>query len=87
MDDFIHGLHQEKRLAERKLEYGLIQLKSLIALPSSLEPKSDAFNGLFSFNETRYKGNFTDMELITTYPRNLVSYENPTNLAIMHIEK
>ena len=47
-DDF---MHQEKRLAERKLENGLIKVTSLIKFTSLLEPNSDAFHGLFSFNK------------------------------------
>ena len=40
-----------KRLAGRKLEYSLIKLTSLIEFASFLEPSSDAFHGIFSFNK------------------------------------
>ena len=49
MDDFIYGIHQEQRLGERKLEYGLMKPTSVIGFASFLEPNSDAFHGPFSF--------------------------------------
>ena len=84
-------MHQEKRLAETKLEYGLIKVTSLLNLPP-FRAKQRFVPWAIQFQQnsnhyTRYKGSFSDMELITTYLRNLVSYENPKNLATKHIGK
>ena len=51
MDDFIHELHQERRVAERKLEYGLIKLASVIEFSSSLEQNRDAFQWAVQFSQ------------------------------------